>query len=254
MANKNKTQRTLNPLFSWRGMVASDEGPSEPTTRHVLLTLSLHMNEKGGSCFPSITTLEKETKLARRTILRHIKKATQSGWLSIRKEHQGGNKWRRNNYTATIPASDRLSPDAGDRVSQGGDPLSQGGDLLSQGGDPNDTKVVTQDHSSSSLEDVKEDANKRGAGENLFLDAADVIAFLNEKTERLYPIGEELDPSFASLAVLNLLERGYTTDTMRQVIARKCRTWLTDPKRSEWLAPKTLFNPEYFENYAAECV
>lgn len=95
----------LRPLFTWRSAVASEHGPKSPITRHVLLTLSLHMNEKGESCFPSIDTLTAETGLARRSVLEHLKVAAEDGWLGKRelKTPDKGKGWRRVEYFSVIP-------------------------------------------------------------------------------------------------------------------------------------------------------
>lgn len=69
----------LSPLFTWRSALCESDLP--PTTRHVLLTLSLHMNERGGSCFPSSRILAAETGLTRRTVESHLRKAVALGWI-----------------------------------------------------------------------------------------------------------------------------------------------------------------------------
>ena len=45
----------LSALFTWRSAICESGLP--PTARHVALTLSLHMNERGGSAFPGATLL-----------------------------------------------------------------------------------------------------------------------------------------------------------------------------------------------------
>lgn len=97
--------KTIAPLFTWRSAVASKHGPKSPTTRHVLLTLSLYMSEKGDSCFPSIETLTEDTGLSRRAVLSHIKKAREDGWIDRKLLGMAGQKWRRSEYRATVPAS-----------------------------------------------------------------------------------------------------------------------------------------------------
>ena len=84
-------------------MVSSD-GPKSPTTRHVLLTMSLHMDANGGSCFPSTETIAKETGLSRRTVCSHIQKAVADGWITKGVRGMGVRGWWRHDYQATIPA------------------------------------------------------------------------------------------------------------------------------------------------------
>lgn len=68
-----------------------------------MLALSLHMNERGGSAFPSAPTLAEETGLSTRAVEGHLRGATEDGWLA-RKEFPGrGRGWRRVSYSARIP-------------------------------------------------------------------------------------------------------------------------------------------------------
>lgn len=96
----------LSPLFTWRSAVASRFGP-KATTRHVLLTLSLHMNERGGSCFPATTTLADETGLSRRAVEEHIRLAEETGWIRRKEVGLSGQRWRRKSYTASVPEAAR---------------------------------------------------------------------------------------------------------------------------------------------------
>jgi hypothetical protein len=105
---------SLSPLFTWRGVLSSEVGPTDgkvrgvsvrgPTLRHVALTLSLHMNERGGSCFPSVDTLAIETGLDERTVRRAIALLEDKGWLSVTRS-RGGNKNNANRYRAAYPVA-----------------------------------------------------------------------------------------------------------------------------------------------------
>ena len=86
----------------WRDLVASAEGPRRATTRHVLLTLSLHMDPMGGRCFPSIRHLAERTRLSERAVRDNIDRAVAAGWISKRR-HKKGQGWRRNEYQAKLP-------------------------------------------------------------------------------------------------------------------------------------------------------
>lgn len=90
-------------LFKWRQAIISKDGPEKPTTRHILLTLSLHMDQDGNKCFPSISTLAAETGLSRRAICLHLDLAERDGW--IKKEICGfsGQDWKRHRYLPLIP-------------------------------------------------------------------------------------------------------------------------------------------------------
>ena len=96
---------TLSPLFTWRGAIASPDSKLDPTTRLVALTLSLHMNERGGSAFPGAPLLAEETGLSERSVRDHLKILVGSGWLDqTEKGGQKGERRRANAYRACVPA------------------------------------------------------------------------------------------------------------------------------------------------------
>jgi hypothetical protein len=103
------TERTLSPLFTWRFAVVDwcearpDSGVETKKLKHLALTLSLHMNERGGSCFPSIDTLAEETSMSRPTVFLAIAELEATGWLTVKR---GGGRGRPNRYTATCPVCD----------------------------------------------------------------------------------------------------------------------------------------------------
>lgn len=96
-------ERDFKPLFTWRGAVCDSGLP--PTCRHVLLTLSLHMNERGGSCFPSVARLCSETGLGRSTVIRQLQLARDNGWLVV---NQSPGRTT-NQYKAEVPPLDQPS-------------------------------------------------------------------------------------------------------------------------------------------------
>jgi len=104
-------ERRLSPLFTWRSAIASEHGPRDhsfadgrsikgPTIRHVALTLSLHMNELGGSCFPAQETVAEQAGLSRMTVSRAVRALEELGWLVVR---PGGGRGHPNVYSAAIP-------------------------------------------------------------------------------------------------------------------------------------------------------
>lgn len=97
------------PLFDWRTAVVGSTLSS--TCRHVALTLSLHMDEQGGSCFPSVETLATETGLSRRAVQANVSKLVASGWLALRR---GGGRGRSNRYEATNP--DPIDPETAHQI------------------------------------------------------------------------------------------------------------------------------------------
>lgn len=90
--------------WNWRELVASEHGPASPTTRHVLLTLSLHMNEHGESCFPSQELLAKRTGLSERAVRTHLDLAEKQGFIAVFQRRRDKKAWFIHEYVATIPA------------------------------------------------------------------------------------------------------------------------------------------------------
>lgn len=101
----------LSPLFTWRSAVASSE--LESTTKLVAYGLSLHMSERGSSCFPSYSRLAAETSLARATVIRHVASLIDGGWLRL--AEVGGGRGKANRYEAAVP--EKVSQ--GDRSEKG---------------------------------------------------------------------------------------------------------------------------------------
>jgi hypothetical protein len=135
----------LSPLFSWRGSICDSD--LTPTQRHVALTLSLHMNERGGSCFPSIETLQHETGLSYDGTRRALRVLSDRGWLIRQMTHRGGDRGTRVEYVATVPGPGIVSP---------GVPGPGTEDRI----DPGSSVVLTRDSESLSedvIEDVSED-------------------------------------------------------------------------------------------------
>jgi hypothetical protein len=158
----------LRPLFTWRSVVASKHGPKSPITRHVLLTLSLHMSERGDSCFPSTGLLTEETGLGLRTVKEHLALGAGAGWIGKRERRmQNGQGWRRVEYFAQIPPEAEAAFHAEQRGAGAAPPLggapaapAQGGAPDAEGGAHGDTNVVRHPHQSTSKSTSRE---KEGA-------------------------------------------------------------------------------------------
>lgn len=88
--------------YTWRAAIL--KSGLKPTTRHVLLTLSCHVNDVGQSAYPSTKLLAEETGLSERAVITHLHEASEAGWLRICKHGFGGQKWARNEYYPAMPA------------------------------------------------------------------------------------------------------------------------------------------------------
>lgn len=147
------TDLFVRPLFTWRSVVASKHGPANPTTRHILLTLSLYMSEKGDSCFPATRTLADCTGLSHRAVIDHLKHAATDGWIGKKvRAVKEGKGWKRMEYFAIIPAKAEADY-RGERPAPplAGERHSIGGERGSIGDDHDDTIVVNQGHLISSV-------------------------------------------------------------------------------------------------------
>lgn len=112
----------IKALLNWRAAIASSDLP--PTRRHVALTLSLWMNERGASAFPGATRLANDTGLNVSTVREHLNDLVRGGWLTlVEKGGVKGARRRANHYAAMIPAGFVPRPDAADD-DPGDDPSS----------------------------------------------------------------------------------------------------------------------------------
>ena len=124
------------PLVArWRDAVLSAYGPPKPMTRLVLVGLAKYMNRTGDNCWPSIEIIADDTGLARRSVLRHIAEARDSGWISVRTRGANGQGWRRHAYAPAFPPGDTVAP----RQEEGG---ATDAPRTAEGGANECTKVV----------------------------------------------------------------------------------------------------------------
>lgn len=73
-------------VAAWRNAIRSEDGPSAPTTRLVLINLSFWMDAYGEGASPSQRIQAQETGLDRRSVGRQLREAERTGWV-IRREH-----------------------------------------------------------------------------------------------------------------------------------------------------------------------
>ena len=126
-------------------------------TRHVLLTLSLKMDETGGSCYPPISELVELTGRDKKTVLKHLAIAEEKGWISVSQHGYRGQKWRRNEYVACWPGRDLVGEVSACSDSERGGsapPRSDGSEVVEtapEGGGTDDPKVVEQLHQDKNI-------------------------------------------------------------------------------------------------------
>lgn len=170
--------RTRPPFFNWRQAIL--ESDLHATTKHVLLTLSCHMNDAGESCYPSIARLCRETSLSNRAVITHLQMARERGWIGVRERDLAGKKWATHGYFIRWPdedGSERRSPpsdemavnDVHDQSGNGSERRSppSGKNVVNDvhhvsgnGSEPDDKMAVNDVHTSTSVStSVKENIN-----------------------------------------------------------------------------------------------
>jgi hypothetical protein len=80
----------------WLDLVASEHGPSHPSTRLVFFVLGLHMRKRAGR-YLSQALIAERSHLSVRTVRRHLKRAENGLWIHKRR------RARKTEYTPTVP-------------------------------------------------------------------------------------------------------------------------------------------------------
>ena len=79
----------IPPVLAWRNAIRSEDGPTDPITRLVLLNLSFWMDAYGDGAEPSMRVQAHQTGLGLRTVERHLKHASETGWLVRQRQKRG---------------------------------------------------------------------------------------------------------------------------------------------------------------------
>jgi len=214
----------LKPLFSWRGAIASAESPLKPTTRLVLLTLSLHMNEKGGSAWPSLPRLAEETGLLEKTVREHLHLAVRAGWLT--RENRPG---RTAVFTATLPPVplpfDGRGKPAETAVENPGDNDHETAGPLPPNDPSRETAGVPFDGPNPSRETVDEDVKRTSVPSGGTLDASPK-PFVSRYVTACREVGYTPSSDWkgqAGVYARKLLEDGTAPDLIRDGLERVAR-------------------------------
>jgi hypothetical protein len=108
-------------VWTWRNAILKSDLAA--TTKHVLMVISVHMNDMGGGCYPSTKTIARLASLSERSVCTHIEIAELAGWLRVRRHGFGGQDWARNEYEPLWPQGTETSSTASQK---GTEPLSEG--------------------------------------------------------------------------------------------------------------------------------
>jgi hypothetical protein len=93
----------LAPVITWRSQLV--QGSDCSTCKLVALALSLYMNERGGSAFPSMAMLAADCSLTHRAVRKHLNEHLHpQGWLIlVERGGQKGLRRRANEWQASTP-------------------------------------------------------------------------------------------------------------------------------------------------------
>ncbi|UZD70800.1 helix-turn-helix domain-containing protein [Brucella sp. JSBI001] len=136
--------------WTWRHAFASSDLPS--TTKAVLHTLGMFMNELGEGCYPSVADICRYSGLDKKTVLKHLGTARDAGWIAVSQHGYRGQRWKRQEYAARWPERDLVAACAPDDQNQGGGanpPPSDAEkvvDFVPEGGGIEGSKVVEHVH------------------------------------------------------------------------------------------------------------
>ena len=71
----------VSDMKTWRAAICGDRGPSEPTTRHVLLTMSTFADFDGTNLYPGVLWIARRARLSKNTAAKHRELAVKLGFL-----------------------------------------------------------------------------------------------------------------------------------------------------------------------------
>jgi hypothetical protein len=139
--------------FDWQRAITSDQGPASPTTRHVLLTLSIFMDQDGDNCFPSTRKISSATGLSERSVCTHLDLAASAGWIEKIERTKSGQGWKRHSYKASLPKNVLKEvqhvEDGGTETGSARYPI--GTEPHSEGTEPDDNKALKEVQSTSTF-------------------------------------------------------------------------------------------------------
>lgn len=253
--------------WTWRHAIINSTLP--PTTRHVLLTLSCHVNDCGEDCFPSTKTLARETNLSERSVCTHLELAREQGWFVVRLHGYGGKKWAHREYFPRIPEGfvlpERDVPEgteAGsvpqkrrrgnkalndiqqlvDNGTEGGSvPSPEALNVVPEGTEPNDTKALKEVQSNTAVNPSVNSSNARAADPAAAaaqkistpqLDAEATFTDLLIELERERGKALQVNRGTDRAVVLTWIGKGVTVEQLREAHAAavKARDRDSDPR------------------------
>lgn len=91
----------MTTFFSWQHAIRSSK--LESTTKLVCYTIWSHMASDGTGCFPSYALIAEESGLGRSTVILHVQKAADAGFLIIDNRERENGSATSNMYRPSMP-------------------------------------------------------------------------------------------------------------------------------------------------------
>lgn len=146
-------------VFSWRDAIR--RSTLAAPTKHVLLNLSLYMNDTGEGCFPSLKKQAEDTSLSERTVCTHLQLAEDAGFLFKSKHGFKGRQWKRNEYVAIFPITSVLKTEADARADEHSERGTESLSVNARGTESNDSEALKEVPTNSPLNSPKVKINKK---------------------------------------------------------------------------------------------
>lgn len=246
--------------WTWRHAII--KSGLSPTTRHVLLTLSCHLNDLGEDCFPSTAMLAEETGLSERSVCTHLATAAALGWFVVRKHGFAKQRWARHEYLPRIPdgfeirARDDQGTEAGsvpfkrgrktkalndvqcpvDKATEGGSvPSQEALNVVQEGTEPDDKKALNEVQSNSPYNPTEKSSSNASAENHAAAAAQKVgdeenasdIAAPGAEAELLAVLAQSaavaVDPKADRVLVLTWVGKGVSVEQLGEAIRRAAK-------------------------------
>ncbi|WP_241023364.1 helix-turn-helix domain-containing protein [Paraburkholderia sp. Ac-20340] len=245
--------------WTWRHAII--KSGLSPTTRHVLLTLSCHLNDLGEDCFPSTAMLAEETGLSERSVCTHLTTAASLGWFVVRKHGFAKQRWARHEYLPRIPEgfeirAENEGTETGSVPSKRGRgakalkdvqcPVDKGTEagsvpsekalnVVQEGTEPSDVKALNEVQSNTAVNPTKKSSSNASA-ENPAAAAAQNLGSEENSSDIAEPDREAellnvleqafavaVDPKADRVLVLTWVGKGVTAEQLREAVRRAAK-------------------------------
>ncbi|CAH7344796.1 Phg_2220_C domain-containing protein [Vibrio chagasii] len=218
----------------------------------VLLKLADNANDSG-QCWPSYETIARHCEMSKRTVMRHIQKLQEDGFVNVtHRKKEDSNENRSNIYTLNL-SGDKMTP----RIKNGTDKMTPPSDTRSLG-------VVTHDHQGS------DPMSPRTSHRTSQLESStpivpnvknleiEILEHLNAKRKALFDSlgfqSKTINAIESNLKPIKARLRNYTADEIKTVIDHLIVSWGNDASMRQYLTPASIFRASKFDgkNIAAQ--